>query len=849
MLRSVVFRCLSAIGLLLLAGFTTFLKTPDADDPSPPKSPEQERATFQLEPGLNIELVAAEPLVQDPVTMLFDPDGRLWVVEMRGFMPTLDGEGERERTGRVSVLEDRDGDGRMEHSTVFLDSLILPRALALVPGGALVAEQEALWFAADRDGDLRAETKTLIDKDYAGSPLPEHAGNGLWRGVDNWYYNAKSRFRYRLAGKTWKRDSTEFRGQWGLSHDDRGRLVYNYNWSQLHGDLVPPNTFSRNKNHTPTTGIDAGLTLDRRIYPIRPTPAVNRGYIPGTLDPGGKLLEFTAACSPLVYRGVTLPAEFRGNAFVCEPAGNLVKRNLVETNGLTVTARDPHPGREFLASTDERFRPVALATGPDGLLYVADMYRGLIQHGAYVTPYLKEQTRSRKLDLPVHLGRIWRIVPENYQPLQTGKLSTATPDELVATLSHPDGWHRDVAQRLLVERGGTAAVPALTKLAREGQNPLGRFHALWTLEGLNALQPDLLLSLVSDRDPLAASTALRLLEPLAKAAATTRGLLEKKLSGFGENAPVDVQLQLALTANALGTPTAIPLLAGVLDRHGDQALIRDAAMSSLGNREAAFLNHLWKAPAWQSADANREIFLETLTTAIARRRDPAELKAVLALLGKDSSGWRQRALLAGLANGAGKGKPVPLPAAPKLLANLSVLDATQAEALGNLFTWPGKPAKLAVAAKKIPLTPDEQKLFALGRQHYLTTCAGCHGSDGNGMRRFAPPLNGSDWVNGDEKKLALILLHGMEGPLKVAGKHYDAPDILPVMPAHSTLDDAVLTAILTYIRNAWGNNAGAVSRRTVGMTRITSQGRVVPWTAAELERLRLTAENKVPTEK
>ena len=447
----------------------------------------------------------------------------------------------------------------------------------------------------------------------------------------------------------------------------------------------------------------------------------------------------------------------------------------------------------------------------------------------------------------MHLGRIWRVVPENWQPTQPRKLSTASPDELVATLTHPDGWHRDVAQRLLVERGGTAAVPALTKATREGQNPLGRFHALWTLEGLNTLPPDLLLQLVNDRDPLVSSTALRLLEPLAKASANTRVLLEKQLSGFGENAPVDVQLQLALTANALGTPAALPLLSGILDRHGDQALLRDAVMSSLGNREVAFLNHLWNTPTWQAADANREIFLETLTTALARRRDPAELKAVLALVENDPTSWRQKSLLAGLTNGSGKGKSVALPAAPKLLARLSSLDATQADAFGSLFTWPGKPAKLAAAVKKNPLTPDEQKLFALGRQHYLTTCAGCHGTDGGGMRRFAPPLNGSEWVTGDEKRLALILLHGMEGPLAVAGKHYDAPDILPVMPAHSTLDDAVLTAILTYIRNAWGNNAGAVSRRTVGMTRITSQGRVVPWTAAELERQ--SAESKVPTGK
>ena len=137
--------------------------------------------------------------------------------------------------------------------------------------------------------------------------MPEHSGNGLWRGMDNWYYNVKSRFRYQLVEGKWERDSTEFRGQWGLSHDDEGRLFYNYNWSQLHADLVPPNYLSRNKNHTPTTGIDHGLTIDRRIYPIRPNPAINRGYIPGTLDSAGRLLEFTAACSPHYYRGTALP--------------------------------------------------------------------------------------------------------------------------------------------------------------------------------------------------------------------------------------------------------------------------------------------------------------------------------------------------------------------------------------------------------------------------------------------------------------------------------------------------------------------------------------------------------------
>jgi mono/diheme cytochrome c family protein len=151
-----------------------------------------------------------------------------------------------------------------------------------------------------------------------------------------------------------------------------------------------------------------------------------------------------------------------------------------------------------------------------------------------------------------------------------------------------------------------------------------------------------------------------------------------------------------------------------------------------------------------------------------------------------------------------------------------------------LFEWPGHSATLNKLQKNNPLSQEEQKQFALGRQHYLTTCAGCHGTDGAGLNRFAPPLIGSEWVLGDEKRLALIVLHGMEGAVEVNGKVYDAPDILPVMPAHSTMDDGTITAILTYIRNEWGNEAGPVGRRTVGTTRNTSQGRVVPWTAKEL---------------
>ncbi len=569
---------------------------------------------------------------------------------------------------------------------------------------------------------------------------------------------------------------------------------------------------------------------------------MNRGYIPGTLDKEARLLEFTAACSPLVYRGKALPKTYEGNVFVCEPSGNLIKRNVVDAQGVILKAHDPHPGTEFLASTDERFRPVHMATGPDGALYVADMYKGIMQHKAYMTPYLREQTLNRKLDAPVHKGRIWRIVPATWKPAKPVTLSTASASELVGYLSSADGWYRDMAQRLLVERNDKRISPALINLALKGPNQLGRFQALWTLEGLNSLRPDMLLPLVSDPNSLISSTAIRLLEPFAKANTQVRSTLEKQLLTNWAKASDRQVLQMALSARSLDQPAVHQLLAGIAERHGAMPLMRDAVLSSVYNREFAFLQRLWQSPAWKTQEPAKEIFLEMLTTAIIHKRDATELTGLLALLDVDKQavGWQHKAVLTAMSiqGKNSKLKPIRLAAAPALLARS---DAYGVAAVSALFDWPGHTVQANSVQQKNLLNDDEQKLFALGRQYYLTTCAGCHGSDGGGLNRFAPPLAGSDWVTGDEKRLALIVLHGMEGPVEVAGKVYDAPNILPVMPAHSTMDDATITAILMYIRNEWGNDAGPINRRTVGTTRVTSQGRVMPWKASELTKYVLEA--------
>jgi mono/diheme cytochrome c family protein/glucose/arabinose dehydrogenase len=813
----------SCIVILTLIVTTRCSQRASEDNPSPPKSPEDELLTFQVPPGLNIQLVASEPMVEDPVVIQFDEDGRLWVVEMRGFMPDIDGNGEDDPTGRISILEDEDGDGVMDKSTVYIDSLVLPRSLAVIKGGALIVEDYKLWITQDTNGDLVADTKELVDSTYGGTRLPEHSANGLWRGIDNWYYNARSSVRYKFEDGKIIRDSTEFRGQWGMSHDDKGRLYYNYNWSQLHADLVPPNYLYENKHHTPTSGIDHGLALDRRVYPIRANPAVNRGYIPGTLDDEGKLLEFTAACSPYVYRSNNIGQEYYGNVFVCEPSGNLVKRNVVQQVGYNLKAHDPDPGREFLASTDERFRPVFVTSGPDGALYVADMYRGLVQHGEYVTPYLRDQTLKRKLDAPINYGRIWRIVPDDWQPVRAKALSKSSSRELVDLLTDDNGWVRDMSQRLLVERNDTTVVADLK--TDPGATDL------WVLEGLRAGDRNLLLSLI-DTDQR--ETALRLLEPYAAKDPACRKQLGEQLTANLDSSSSTENLQLALSARYLDTKHSFPIYKYVLQQQDTPiALMPDAVLSGLSGKELDFTKALLADDTWKQPNSFRQIFLENIATAIVKRRQPNEISELFALIGKeDVSSYRKVALLGAVTvQGRGKWKPLELKAEPSILKQISDQQRTL---VSNMFEWPGHTVDVAAIKSTINLTEDQLKLFADGRQEYLGVCAGCHGTNGEGVRRLAPPLAGSEWVLGDEKRLALLVLHGIEGPMEVAGKRYESPDILPVMPSHSVMDDRAITSILIYIRNEWGNNAGGINRRTVGQLRHTTQGRVVPWTVDEL---------------
>jgi mono/diheme cytochrome c family protein/glucose/arabinose dehydrogenase len=833
-------RCIPYFFIVMILASCAKNTKEDPSRLSPARTAAEEFETFQLEPGFELQLVASEPMVEDPVYITFDEDGRLWVVEMRGFMTDTLGSEEGKPIGRISILEDTDQDGMMDKSTIYLDSLIMPRALGFFADGVLVSENLSLWVTKDLDGDLKADLKVLLDSTYASSGNPEHSDNGLLRNMDNWYYNAKSSLRYKYQDKTWIRDSTEFRGQYGITSDDQGRLYYNYNWSQLHGDLVPPNYLSRNANHTPTTGIDHGVSTERAVYPIHPTSAVNRGYIQGVLDENQTLLEFTAACSPYIYRSTLFPKEYYGNAFVAEPAGNLVRRNVLTQQGTQVEARNPSPGKEFLASTDDRFRPTSFATGPDGALYIADMYRGLIQHGEYLTPYLIEESEKKGLFSPVHLGRIWRVVPTGFSPKSTVKLSTASNTTLLGLLADENGWNRDMAQRLLVERNDQSVIPELEKVIRDdSKGELARVHALWTLEGLQALSEELLISVSKTSSPFLKNTAIRLLEAGVIGRRFSKEKFAEVLTEASQIDNEQIALQVALSSYPLYAKEERVILKTVFNKYGEDALIRDAILSSLENREYAMLTELWDSPDWKNSDQKKEIFLESLVSAVMKRGNSDETIKLLAMANsKDKEfGWKESNVISTmslLAVTLKDRKPIPLPSSPDIFqrTNLPIAD-TRVDMLKRMFSWPGySPEKVALPANQL----DEKSLeqFALGRQKFLATCAGCHGTNGKGASRMGPPLVDSEWVLGDEIRLSMILLHGLEGPVVVNGKTYDAPEILPVMPSHATMSDGDIAAILTYIRNEWGNQAAPVSKDMISKTRITNQGRVFPWKSDEL---------------
>ncbi|MBU3027907.1 DUF7133 domain-containing protein [Zobellia galactanivorans] len=445
--------------------------------------------SYKVEEGFELEVVASEPLLKAPVTIDFDDQGRIWVAQMPGYMNDMQGSDETAPVGSIDILEDLDNDGVVDHAKTFLDSLVMPRALAHVYGGLLYSEPPFLYFVEIKDD--KPVNRVVVDSIYAVEGNPEHQPNGLMMNLDNWLYNAKSNFRYRRVKGVWKKEATTFRGQWGISHDNFGRLYFNDNSRQLLGDHVLPNVLVKNKYYSPKYGVNRMLTDDQRVYPVHAT-TVNRGYAKGVLNQDSILVKATAACAPLVYRGGAFPEAYDENVFVCIPEGNLIKRNLLTFTGDSTIAKQAYEGREFLTSTDEGFRPVNLNNGPDGSMYITDMHRGMIGHHAYLSPYLKKKVAVNKLDTLINFGRILRVKKVGQQHEAVRNFSEMNTKQLIDLLKDKNGWVRDRAQQQLIYRNQKDAIEGLEELLEDGQNPIAQIHALYTLEGLDALSYDLL---------------------------------------------------------------------------------------------------------------------------------------------------------------------------------------------------------------------------------------------------------------------------------------------------------------------------------------------------------------------
>jgi len=552
--------------------------------PAPPLSPEESMRAMKLPDGFRVECVASEPMVDTPVAMTFDPDGRIWVVEMAGLMPNVEGRGEQDIPGRIAVLEDTDGDGRMDRRSVFLDGLIMPRAIGLAGDGVLVGEPPHLWFCRDTDGDGKADEKTEVASDYGSQANPEHTANGLVWAMDNWYYNLYHTYRYRLREGRWERQPIANRVQWGLAQDNLGRLFFTSNSDQLRADLFPSH-YAANQPKAKLAGLNHRLVADQTVWPIRVNPGVNRGYREGTLRPDGRLAKFTAACGTGIYRGHLFPSEYDNNVFVCEPSGNLIRRNVLAEKDGIASGENPHGEAEFLASTDERFRPVNTYTGPDGALYIVDVYHGILQHRIYLTTYLRGQIEDRGLDKPLHMGRIYRIVPEGSKPDTTPRLSQASPEQWVRYLAHPNGWVRDTAQRLIVERGKADLAGALGRMARGHENPLARLHALWALEGLQAADGKPLQAALEDPHPKIRRAALRVAEETLRVVGEEHAALKQQVLALATDPETEVRMQLALSLGTITYGPDIKQTLAALSEPTQPKAAREAAAFSLELRE------------------------------------------------------------------------------------------------------------------------------------------------------------------------------------------------------------------------------------------------------------------------
>ena len=733
-------------------------------------TPEEQRASFVLPPGYVAELVAAEPLVEQPVLAVWDADGAMYVAEMRSYMLDEAGTGTKSlRNGRIKRLTSSRGDGVMDRATVFVDGLNLPRmVLPLLDGIAVVeTDDTSVWHYRDRDGDGVAEEKTLLFRGKAGDGKRsvEHQDSGLDWNLDNWIYVSYGRERYRYTDGTWRAQPTHpIWSQWGVTHDDTGRVFFSDNSSPALGfqlprpywSLIPKRSGDKPRGSEP---ISLGLAWDMSFLSARNLSPVDDRGGPA---PGRKT--FTSICGQSVFRGTALPFETRGDYFFCDPTIHVVRRaQLTDRNGRLTLAHPPGDD-EFLLSADILFRPVNTATGPDGCLTIVDMYRGIIQDSPWLSEGPRQFIRESGLAGVNQRGRIWRIRHRDLAPTAAPRMSRETTAELLRHLENPNGWWRDTAQRQLILRPDRDTVaPLLRDLARSHDQPLTRLHALWTLEGLARIDAPLLAGALADRDPRLRAAAARLGEPLLEKGDTAIFTALAAAAKI-ERVP-EVAKQFVLSLAYSPRPDAVAAMDDLIERHVTHEGVFLAACTVFWKKPSPYLERI------QRGDALLAI------------KDPAQRAEVAARWTQGFAQWHRQ---------------IDLP--------------------GDLL-----PEQRAF------LTKGAETYFET-----CVSCHGADGRGvvvPGSDQLIAPALTGSARVRGPAAGLVPVLLHGLTGP--IAGRSYQGAIMVPASALGVVRDDR-LAELISFIRHAWGNQAPPVTAEEVKSFRRRYPGRQSPWTDAEL---------------
>ncbi len=658
-------------GALLAAALVTHAGVRGQGGPGdPPYTPEQSMSMLRVEPGFRIELVASEPDVQSPVAMDVDEDGRIWVVEMPGYPLDVS------PSGRVKLLEDTDGDGRVDKSTLFADNLVLPSGVMRYKRGILVTSPPDLIYLEDVDGDGKADTREVILTGFARTN-PQHAVNHPVFGLDNWIYLAHSggsepviyrdlfgdkgtdlRFAamptgkaldakgrgVRLKPESHVMEALSSRTQYGNAFDAYGHYFAHNNSIHQRHEAIAARYLERNPHLLlPSAMADISDHGNNNIMPI------THGARFDLLTEAG---QFTSACALTVYGGGAFPEGYEGTTFIAEPVHNLIHRDVLTPKGSTFVASRARTDMEFLASQDAWFRPVNLYVGPDAGLYVIDYYRPYIEHPEWASSDL--QRNPGILSTGKDRGRIYRIVsadaPTDRRAQLKPALGSATNAQLVAALASPNQWQRRTAQRLLVHDGRRGAVPALVAMANHPPSAIARLHALWTLDGLDRLEAAPVLAALTDADPGIRENAIVLAERWLSKPDVAQALLARV-----DDPDPRVRFQLLATLGSLSTPASLAAQEQLLLRDIEDEWVQVAALSASSDRAAAYFARAVApgSPFTASESPGRARFFDRLGGVLAARQKAGEITtAISAVNDAAATGeWWRASLLEGIARG------------------------------------------------------------------------------------------------------------------------------------------------------------------------------------------------------